>query len=630
MSGQVTSEILNFDAEVSQLMHLVTHALYSNKEIFLRELISNASDAEDKLRFAAVADDKLYEGDSELVIYIDIDKKAKTLTVRDNGIGMNRDDVIQNLGTIAKSGTREFFQNLTGEQAKDSQLIGQFGVGFYSAFIVADKVVVKSRKAGDPVSEGVIWESDGKSSYIIDTIERKPHGTEVTLHLKSDMDEFLDEWRIKNIVRKYSDHIPFPIKMLKVHDEDEKESTIEYETVNKATALWTLPKSQITNDEYKEFYKHISHDFADPLLWAHNKVEGKMEYTSLLYLPTKAPFDLWQREHTRGLKLYVKRVFILDNAEELLPLYLRFVKGVIDTNDLPLNVSREILQNNRVIEAIKNATTKRVLDMMSKLAEEEPAKYREFWQEFGMVLKEGPAEDFANREKIASLLRFATTHSTGTEQTESLDDYIARMKPEQEKIYYITAESHAAANHSPHLEIFKEKGIEVLLLSDRIDEWFVANLSEYKGKQLQSVAKGKLDLGKLVDEAEAKEQETVEEEFSSVLKRVKEALDAKVQDVVVTHRLKDSPACVVSAEHEMGANIQRILKAAGQEVPTTLPVLELNPKHPMVVGLKKLNDAEFKQWCQLLLDQAILAEGGHLEDPANFVKSMNSLLEKVI
>lgn len=625
MTEQTNAEVMGFEAEVSQLLHLVTHALYSNKEIFLRELVSNASDAEDKLRFAAIADDKLYEGDKELAIIINVDKEQKTISIIDNGIGMNRDDVIENLGTIAKSGTREFLQALTGEQAKDNQLIGQFGVGFYSAFIVADKVIVKTRKAGDKPENGVLWTSDGKSSYTLDTMTMEKHGTEVVLHLNQETEEFLEEHRIKSIVRKYSDHIPFPIKMLTEQDND-GEKTLEFETINKATALWSLPKSKITDEEYKEFYKHLSHDYDDPMIWAHNKVEGKLDYTSLLYLPQNAPFDLWHREHARGLKLYVKRVFIMDDAEELLPLYLRFVKGVVDSSDLPLNVSRELLQNNRVIAGIKSATTKRVLDMLTKMAENDKESYQKFWDQFGMVIKEGPAEDFANKEKIAELLRFATTQTESQAQTASLDDYIARMKEGQDKIYYITAESYAAAKNSPHLEVFQDKGIEVLLLSDRIDEWLVSNLNEYKGKQLQSVAKGKLDLGELADADEAKEQEDLQKDFADVTVKVKAVLEGKVKDVVMTNRLKDSPSCIVTEDHDMGANIQRILKAAGQEIPNVLPVLELNPKHPLVTELNSRGDAEFAQWCDILLNQAILAEGGHLENPAEYIKAVNALL----
>lgn len=625
MTEQTNAEVMGFEAEVSQLLHLVTHALYSNKEIFLRELVSNASDAEDKLRFAAIADDKLYEGDKELAIIINVDKEQKTISIIDNGIGMNRDDVIDNLGTIAKSGTREFLQALTGEQAKDNQLIGQFGVGFYSAFIIADKVIVKTRKAGDKPENGILWTSDGKSSYTLDIINMEKHGTEVILHLNQEAEEFLDEHRIKSIVRKYSDHIPFPIKMLTEQDND-GEKTLEFETINKATALWSLPKSKITDEEYKEFYKHLSHDYDDPMIWAHNKVEGKLDYTSLLYLPQNAPFDLWHREHARGLKLYVKRVFIMDDAEELLPLYLRFVKGVVDSSDLPLNVSRELLQNNKVIAGIKSATTKRVLDMLTKMAENDKESYQKFWDQFGMVIKEGPAEDFANKEKIAELLRFATTQTEAQAQTASLDDYIARMKEGQDKIYYITAENYAAANNSPHLEVFQDKNIEVLLLSDRIDEWLVSNLNEYKGKQLQSVAKGKLDLGDLANAEEAKEQEDLQKDFADITIKVKTILEGKVKDVVMTNRLKNSPSCIVTEDHDMGANIQRILKAAGQEIPNVLPVLELNPKHPLVMELNSRDDAEFAQWCDILLNQAILAEGGHLENPAEYIKTVNALL----
>lgn len=630
MAETSVPETMGFQAEVSQLLHLVTHALYSNKEIFLRELISNASDAQDKLRFSAISNDALYEGNSDLAITITIDKENKCLTIADNGIGMNREEVIQHLGTIAKSGTREFLQALSGEQAKDSQLIGQFGVGFYSAFIVADKVTVITRKAGEQASQGVCWVSDGKTGYTVEAMDKAAHGTEVIVHLKEDAEEFLDDYRIKAIIRKYSDHIPFPIKMLTtVEGEKEGETTTAYETINKATALWTQSKSTLTDDEYKEFYKHISHDFDSPLLWSHNKVEGKLEYISLLYIPSHAPFDLFYREHARGLKLYVKRVFIMDDAAELLPLYLRFVKGVIDSSDLPLNVSREILQNNKTITAIRSATTKRILDMLTQLAETDGEKYQTFWDQFGMVLKEGPAEDFANRENIAALLRFATTQSEAQKQTVSLDQYLSRMKPSQDKIYYITAESYAAAKYSPHLEIFNDKGIEVLLLTDRIDEWLVSNLPEYKGKALQSVAKGKLDLGSLEDEAEKKEQASIEKDFSALAEKVKTTLSGKVKDVVMTHRLKDSPACVVSEEHDLSMNIQRILKSAGQEVPTVLPVLELNPKHPMVVNLNNRQGEEFTTWCNILLNQAILAEGGKLENPAEFIKSLNQLLEKV-
>lgn len=616
------TEKMGFQAEVSQVLHLVTHALYSNKEIFLRELISNASDALEKLRFESLQNADLKQTE-DLEIIIAFDKEKKTITIQDNGIGMTRDEVIAHLGTIAKSGTREFLQSLTGNQTKDNQLIGQFGVGFYSAFIVADNVVVKTCKAGE--TTGCLWESDGQSSYTVSDYDKTSCGTEITLHLKNDMEEFLEEHRIKSIIRKYSDHIAFPIKMLKTA-EDEKETTHEYETVNKARALWTQSKSSLKDEDYKEFYKHISHDFDEPLLWAHNRVEGKLEYISLLYIPAHAPFDLWHREHARGLKLYVKRVFIMDNAEELLPLYLRFVKGVIDSSDLPLNVSREILQSNKVITSIRTATTKRVLDLLVDLAKNDPEKYQKFWDQFGLVLKEGPAEDFTNKEKIADLLRFATTQSDSMVQNVSLEQYVSRMKPEQDKIYYITAENYAAAAHSPHLEIFKEKNIEVLLLTDRVDEWLVSHLSEYKGKQLQSVAKGQLDLGELAPE-EKEAQASMEKDFTDTIERIKTTLTGKVKDVVITHRLKDSPACVVTDENDMSANIQRILKAAGQEIPTVLPVLELNPKHPIVTNLKTCEEKQFKTWCEILLDQAILAEGGKLDDPAQFIKSVNLMLE---
>lgn len=628
-----TPETLGFQTEVSQLLHLVTHSLYSNKEIFLRELISNASDALDKLRFAALADNSLYEQDPNLAITILVDADAKTITIRDNGIGMNRQDVIEHLGTIAKSGTREFLQALSGEQAKDSQLIGQFGVGFYSAFTVADKVTVLTRKAGEPSDAGVMWESNGQDNYTVQAINKPERGTDVILHINKDQEEFLDTWRIKQIIRKYSDHIPFPIQMYvetevesddKEDESKEKAKATSLETINKATALWTQPKSELKDSEYEEFYKHISHDFDVPLLWAHNRVEGKQEYISLLYIPKHAPFDLWNHEKARGLKLYVKRVFIMDDAKELLPLYLRFVKGVIDSNDLPLNVSREILQNNRTIESIRNATTKRILDLLEQLATNEPEKYLEFWKEFGAVIKEGPAEDFNNRERIAKLLRFASTHTDSEIQNVSLDDYISRMKPDQTKIYFITAESYRAAKNSPHLEIFRKKGIEVLLLGDRVDEWLMANLQEYQGKTLQSVAKGALDLGE-ADKEETKPEET--EALASLVTRVKAVLGEQVKDVRLTHRLTSSPACLVADEHDLGGNIQRILKAAGQNLPTSKPILELNPTHPLVTRMETMTDEKsLTDWSQLLFEQALLAEGGHLDDPGSFVQRLNRLL----
>lgn len=639
MSETQQKETLGFQAEVQKLLHLVTHALYSNKEIFLRELISNASDAEDKLRFAALDDDKLYENDSDLSIHVDFDDEQKTLTITDNGIGMNRQEVIDNLGTIAKSGTHEFLEKMTGDQAKDSHLIGQFGVGFYSSFIVADKVVVKTRRAGDPADHGVIWESSGAGEFSIENIDRAQRGTEITLFLKEDCEEFLDNYRLRSIITKYSDHIPFPVMMQKQTpapsaDDESKDDgiedaiTIEYEAVNKATALWTMSKSDIKDEEYEEFYKHISHDFEGPLLWSHNAVEGKLEYKSLLYIPSHAPFDLWNRDAPRGLKLYVQRVFIMDNADKLLPLYLRFVKGVIDSNDLPLNVSREILQSNKVIDNIRAATTKRVLSMLEKLAKNDKEKYAKFWKEFGNVIKEGPAEDFANREQIAKLMRFSTTHTDSEVQDVSLEDYVSRMQKGQEHIYYITAESFAAAKNSPHLEIFRKKGLEVILLHERVDEWLISHLTEFDGKKLHSVAKGDLDLGELEDEKEKEEHKAVEEKFADFVEKIKEVLGERVKEVRVTHRLTSSPACIVADEEEMGMNIQRMLQAAGHELPDVKPILELNPEHAIVLKTKDQTDqASFAEWSNLLLEQAILAEGGQLDDPAQFVARMNKLLQ---
>lgn len=618
-------ETLSFQTEVNQLLHLMIHSLYSNKEIFLRELISNAADACDKLRFEALGDDALYEGDAELGIEVEFDEKARTLTVRDNGIGMSREEVIANIGTIAKSGTREFFQSLTGDQAKDAKLIGQFGVGFYSAFIVADRVTLSTRRAGLGAEHGVRWESDGQGAYSIETVERARRGTEVVLHLKEDESEFLNDWRLRSIITKYSDHIPLPVRMRR--RDDKGGLTDEWETVNKASALWARPKSEITEDEYKAFYKHVAHDFGDPLAWVHNKVEGKHEYTTLFYIPAKAPFDLWDREHMHGVKLYVQRVFIMDDAEQLLPRYLRFVRGVVDSNDLPLNVSREILQHNRVIEAIRGASVKRILGLLEDMAKNEPEKYAEFWREFGRVLKEGPAEDYANRERIAGLLRFASTHTDGPEQTVSLADYVGRMKAGQEKIYYITADSHAAARHSPHLEVFRKHGIEVLLLSDRVDEWLVAHLGEFQGKPLQSVAKGELDLGELAGEEERKAREAAEEQAKPLVERIQKALADKVESVRVSHRLTDSPACIVLGEHEMALYMQQILKQAGHEVPTGKPVLEINPGHPLIQRLESEQDeSRFADWAGLVFEQAVLAEGGQLEDPAGFVNRLNTLL----
>lgn len=631
MGVDAHKETLGFQTEVKQLLNLMIHSLYSNKEIFLRELISNAADAADKLRFEALSDDALYEDDAELNIRVAFDEKARTITITDNGIGMNRQEVIDNIGTIARSGTKAFFGKLTGDQAKDSQLIGQFGVGFYSAFIVADKVTLKTRRAGLTAEHGVLWESGGEGEFSIETIEKPTRGTEITLYLREGEDEFLNGWRIRNVIRKYSDHINLPIVMLKeaVPDEDGKidDSVIEDETVNKATALWTLSKNDITDDQYKEFYKQVAHDFEDPLSWSHNKVEGNTEYTSLLFIPSRAPFDLWDRDRMHGIKLYVKRVFIMEDSEQLMPRYLRFIRGVIDTNDLPLNVSREILQSSKVIDSIRTASVKKILSELSKMAKNEPEQYSKFWNEFGQVIKEGPGEDFANKETLAKLLRFATTESGSTEQTVSLEDYVGRMKEKQDKIYYITAESYAAAKNSPHLEVFRKKGIEVLLLTDRVDEWLVNSLTDFDGKHLQSVAKGDLDLGELEDETEKKAHEEVEKNFEDLVERVKKTLDEKVKDVRITHRLTDSPACLVADNYDMSANLERMLKAAGQQVSASKPILELNPEHPMVVKLKdESNDDTFGDWVSILFDQALLAEGGQLDDPASFVKKLNAML----
>jgi molecular chaperone HtpG len=635
MGVEAQKETLGFQTEVTQLLNLMIHSLYSNKEIFLRELISNAADAADKLRFEALSNDALYEDDGELKIRVEFDKDAKTITITDNGIGMTRQDVIDNIGTIARSGTKKFFDSLTGDQSKDSQLIGQFGVGFYSAFIVADKVTLRTRRAGVDAAEGVQWESAGEGDFTIETIEKSARGTEITLHLREDQDEFLNSWRLRNVITKYSDHINMPIVMLKEPEPNEEgeidESVVlEEETVNKATALWTLSKGDISEDEYKEFYKTIAHDFQDPLTWSHNKVEGKTEYTSLLYIPSKAPFDLWDRDRMHGLKLYVKRVFIMEDAEQLMPRYLRFIRGIIDTNDLPLNVSREILQGSKTIDTIRAASVKKVLSELNKMAKNEPEQYATFWKEFGQVIKEGPGEDFANKEALAKLMRFATTTSGSEEQTVSLEQYVERMQEKQEKIYYITAESYAAAKNSPHLEVFNKKGIEVILLSDRVDEWLTNSLTEFDGKQLQSVAKGGLDLGELADEEEKKAQEETDKNFEDLVNRVKENLGDKVKDVRITHRLTDSPACLVVDDYDMSANLERMLKAAGQEVAGTKPIFELNPEHPMVVKLKdESDDSRFDDWASILFDQALLAEGGQLEDPASYVKRLNTLLLNV-
>ena len=628
MSATATKETLGFQAEVKQLLHLMIHSLYSNKEIFLRELISNASDAADKLRFEALSDASLYGTDADLRIRVSFDKAARTLTVSDNGVGMSRDEVVANIGTIAKSGTREFFQALTGDQAKDAHLIGQFGVGFYSSFIVADRVTLVTRRAGLAANEAVRWESDGGGEYSIEAVEKAERGTEVTLHLREGEDDLLDDFRLRALIRKYSDHIAIPIRMEKrVWDEEKKENKLtgEDETVNQASALWARPKAEISDEQYQEFYKHVAHDFETPLAWTHNRVEGRHEYTQLLYLPAHAPFDLWDRTHRHGVKLYVRRVFIMDDAEQLLPAYLRFVRGVVDTSDLPLNVSREILQQSKDIEAIRSGCTKRVLALLEDLAQNQKEKYAGFWKEFGLVLKEGVGEDHANKEKIAALLRFASTHADNEEQSVSLADYIARMKPEQEKIYYVTAESFLAAKNSPHLEVFRKKGIEVLLLAERVDEWLVSNLTEFEGKPLASVARGDLDLGKLEDEAEKKEQEKQAGEYKDLTDKIKGALGEQVKEVRVTLRLTSSPACLVSDQYDMGGNLARILKAAGQKVPESKPIMEINPGHPLVQRLK-YEETQFADWSQVLFDQALLAEGGQLEDPAGFVKRLNELM----
>ncbi len=610
MTVEAQKETLGFQTEVKQLLHLMIHSLYSNKEIFLRELISNASDAEDKLRFAALKDDSLYEGDPDLKIRLDFDEKANTVTLTDNGIGMTRDDVIQNLGTIAKSGTAEFLKQLSGDEKKDSKLIGQFGVGFYSAFIVADRVEVFTRRAGTPAEEGVHWESQGDGEFTIEQTARENRGTQIVLHLKKEAKEFANGWKLRSLVKKYSDHISFPVEMRKEAEGENEEKKDEFETVNDATALWTLPRTEIKDEEYKEFYKHIAHDFEDPLTWSHNKVEGKLDYTSLLYIPARAPFDLYNREAPRGLKLYVQRVFIMDDAEQFLPLYLRFAKGVIDSNDLSLNVSREILQNDSTVESIRTALTKRVLDMLSKLAKKDAEQYQKFWGEFGTVLKEGPAEDFSNREKIAGLLRFASTHTGERTQNVSLDDYIGRMKEGQKKIYYITGDNFSAAKSSPHLEVFRKKGIEVLILSDRIDEWMMGYLNEYDGKQFQDVARGDLDLGEVETEEDKKHKEEAAAEHKDLLERIKKALDDRVQEVRVTNRLTDSPACLVVGDFDMGAQMKKIMEAAGQKVPDSKPIFEINVDHPLVQRLESEKGEErFNELSAVLLDQATLASG---------------------
>jgi len=619
-------ETLGFQAEVKELLNLMIHSLYSNREIFLRELISNASDACDKLRFEALDHPSLLENDADLRIRVDYDTAAKTLTVADNGVGMSREEVIANLGTIAKSGTREFFSHLTGDQQKDAHLIGQFGVGFYSSFIVADKVTVLTRRAGLAADQGVRWESDGGGEFSIENIDRPSRGTEITLHLREEQDDLLSGTRLRSIIRKYSDHIVQPILMKKEEWKDGKyEKSTEEERVNQASALWARPKSEITDEQYREFYKHVGHDFEDPLAWTHARVEGRQEYTELLYLPAHAPFDLWDRNARHGIRLYVRRVFIMDDAEQLLPSYLRFVRGVVDSNDLPLNVSREILQESRDIEAIRGGCTKKILDLLVSLATNENEKYRKFWGEFGRVLKEGVGEDFANKEKIAGLLRFASTHADNADETVSLADYIGRTKDGQDKVYYVTADTFNAARNSPHLEVFRKKGIEVLLLSERVDEWVVGHLAEFDHKPLVSVAKGGLDLGALDDTSEKEKSEEDATGMQALVDRIKKSLGERVKDVRVTRRLTESPACLVADEHDVSGNLARMLKAAGQSVPDAKPILEINPTHPVVARLHDEHD-RFDDWAQVLLDQALLAEGGQLDDPATFVKRMNQLM----
>ncbi len=623
------SQTLGFQAEVKQLLHLMIHSLYSNKEIFLRELVSNASDACDKLRFEAIDQPDLLEGGGELHIRVDFDKDARTITVSDNGVGLSRDEAISHLGTIARSGTKEFFSKLTGDNQKDAQLIGQFGVGFYSSFIVADKVVVRSRRAGSPANQAIAWESDGQGEFNISTIEKVGRGTEVVLHLRADEDEFLSGWKLREILRRYSDHISLPVEMRKEEwdkDKSEQVKSDEWEPVNQANALWTRNKSEITDEQYREFYKHVSHDFDDPLAWTHNRVEGRSEYTQLLFIPKHAPFDMWDRDARRGVKLYVKRVFIMDDAEQLLPSYLRFVRGVIDSADLPLNVSREILQESRDVRVIREGSTKRILSLLEDLAENRNEDYATFWTEFGQVLKEGTGEDATNLERIAKLLRFASTKDDSDAQVVSLADYLSRMKEGQDKIYYVTADSYTAGRNSPHLEIFRKKGIEVLVMWDRVDEWMLSHLREFDGKQLVSVAKGGLDLEALADEQEKKHQTEVAEQFKPLVERLQEVLKDRVKEVRVTARLVDSPSCVVVGQNDLSPHLQRMLKAAGQEAPNVLPVLEINPEHALVARVQAASDETFNDWAALLFEQAMLADGSQLPDPTAFVKRVNQLL----
>lgn len=630
MSVEAQKETLGFQTEVKQLLNLMIHSLYSNKEIFLRELISNASDATDKLRFEAIAKPELLENDADLRIRINFDKEAKTITIDDNGIGMSREDIISNLGTIAKSGTAEFIKNLSGDQKKDSKLIGQFGVGFYSAFIVADQVDVYSRRAGLPADQGVHWSSKGEGEFDIENITKEERGTRIVLHLKTDELEFADGWRLRNIIKKYSDHIDLPVELPKQQTEAENEDKTketEWEVVNSASALWTRPRTEVTDEDYQEFYKHLSHDFENPLAWSHNKVEGKLEYTSLLYIPARAPFDLYQRDMNHGLKLYVNRVFIMDQADEFLPLYLRFVKGIVDSNDLSLNVSREILQKDPIIDSMKSALTKRVLDMLEKLAKNEPEKYKSFWKAFGQVLKEGPAEDYANREKIAGLLRFTSTHENSKEQAVSLADYLSRAKPDQDNIYYLTGESYEQIQNSPHLEIFRKKGIEVLLLTDRIDEWLMNYLPEFEGKKLTDIARGDLDLGKLDSEQDKQEQEKLAKEKEELVERIKKALNDQVSEVRISHRLTESPAILAIGDQDLGLQMRQILEATGQSIPESKPIFEINPEHPLIEKLDKEADKNrFNDLSHLLFDQAALAAGNNLKDPASYVKRLNKLL----
>jgi molecular chaperone HtpG len=634
MTADVKKETLGFQTEAKQLLHLMIHSLYSNKEIFLRELISNSSDAIDKLRFASLGDESLLEGQGDYAIRVEVDPKNNTITLTDNGIGMNREDVIENLGTIAKSGTASFLESLTGDERKDSQLIGQFGVGFYSGFIVADRVEVHTRKAGEPADSGVLWESHGEAEFSIEAKPRESRGTSIILHLKKDCSEFADDWRVRSVIKKYSDHISVPVLMAKpaapvAKDDDKASETadIEFEAVNEATALWTRPRTEVTDDEYKAFYRHVSHDFEDPLTWSHNKVEGKLEYTSLLYISAKAPFDMWNREMSRGLKLYVQRTFIMDEAEQFLPNYLRFVKGVVDSNDLSLNVSREILQQDPAVDNMRSALTKRVLDMLGKMAKEKKGdKYATFWKQFGTVLKEGPAEDMANQAKIAKLLRFSTTHTDTDVQDQSLEEYISRLQEKQDKIYYVVAENFNTARKSPHLEVFRKKGIEVLLLSDRVDDWLMNHLREFDGKQFQDVARGALDLASDSEDDRAA-QETLAKESEALIGRLTTVLEGKVSEVRATARLTDSVACLVVGDNDMGAQMRRIMESAGQEVPEVKPILEINPTHPLSLLLDgEADEDRFANLAHIILDQATLTEGGHLDDPADYVSRLNTLL----